>query len=130
MQRVNSSVPGNTFPSRVCVILSLLYDFFNVFVLVSFDIFPAVSIKITGLWHVKLCTLVDKYQRSGGICCIYLQGIVKVEPYRWRQKVPQKCWYLPAKLQGVTFCKSSSYSSFPVLSSSLLLIVLPLDTKG
>jgi hypothetical protein len=41
--------------------------------------------KITVFWDVTLCSLVEKYQHSGGTCYIHLQGI----------RVRDECIFVP-----------------------------------
>jgi hypothetical protein len=39
-----------------------------------FEALTAVGMKITGLWNVTICNLMDRYKRFGGTCCLFLQG--------------------------------------------------------
>jgi hypothetical protein len=57
------------------------------------------------------CTLVHKYPCFGGINCFLFQL-----PWRWRQQMPPKPWYLSAKLQFIQFP-----NCFCVVWNSLLL---------
>jgi hypothetical protein len=34
------------------------------------------AVKITALWDLKLCSVMDKYQHFGGTCHLHLQGSV------------------------------------------------------
>jgi hypothetical protein len=41
---------------------------------VRFELLMPMTVKVTASWDVELCSLVDKYQCFGGICCLSLQG--------------------------------------------------------
>jgi hypothetical protein len=41
---------------------------------VRFEVLPALNMKLTGLWDVTLCHLVEMYHRVGGTLCLHLQG--------------------------------------------------------
>jgi hypothetical protein len=43
------------------------------------EVHTEVNIVMEGLLNLTLCSLVDRYQRFGGTCCLHLQVTVKVE---------------------------------------------------
>jgi hypothetical protein len=51
------------------------------------DVVNVVSIKTMGMWHIMLCSLLGRYQYSGGIC---LEGCLV---WRWKQPAPPVHWY-------------------------------------
>jgi hypothetical protein len=53
--------------------------------------------KITAVWDVMLCSVVDEYQSLGGTYCICLHF------YIWRQEIPLKDLYFSTKLYRKTF---------------------------
>jgi hypothetical protein len=64
-----------------------IYDiFFYVFLpltnFVRFDLFTAVTIQFVVFCVVAPCSAVNRYQRFGGLCCLYLQG--SLQPYTLR----------------------------------------------
>jgi hypothetical protein len=53
------------------------------------------AVRMTMFWVVAPCRLVGRYQRLGETHCLHLQ------PWRWKQYVYPKRWYLPTSLHGV-----------------------------
>jgi hypothetical protein len=74
------------------------------------------------MWHkIKICTknmefwdviphnLVDRYQHFERSCSLHLldrRVTPTLLPWRWRQQVPLKFWYLSTKLHSITFQKT------------------------
>jgi hypothetical protein len=59
-----------------------------------------VNIKITVIWNVKPFSLIDRYQRFGGTCCLFI-STMQVE----RASVSENL-VLSTKLRGVMFQKT------------------------
>jgi hypothetical protein len=71
------------------------------------------TIKIALFLGVLPCSLVDRYQCSGGKCCLLHQGR-RVSHFllrRWGQQVPPKHWYPSTKLCSVTYLHSCSHKN-------------------
>jgi hypothetical protein len=47
-----------------------------------FEVFMAVMIQVEVFWVVMLCCVPVQYQYLTGLCCLYLQGEVKMEALR------------------------------------------------
>jgi hypothetical protein len=60
------------------------------------DILAPVNLNIAVFWSVTSCSLPNEHQRSEEACCLSLT------PWRWRQQIPPKRWYLPTRLHDDT----------------------------
>jgi hypothetical protein len=49
----------------------------------SFEVLTAMSLKITVLWDVTLYSLIDRYRRFGGKCCLRLHGRVASKAFHF-----------------------------------------------
>jgi hypothetical protein len=58
-------------------------------------------VKITILWGVILCSLVDIHWRFGGMCSLCHQGRKLFCTEAWRQYVLLKCQYMSVRLDGI-----------------------------
>jgi hypothetical protein len=65
-------------------------------------------------WVVTSYRLVSRYQRFGGTYCLHLQYCLHFQPWRWRQNVPTKRWYLSISPYDVTTQETSSRCWDPI----------------
>jgi hypothetical protein len=46
---------------------------------VIFGVLTTVTMKITGIRGLALCSVVDKYGRVGGKCCVHFQSVLTLK---------------------------------------------------
>jgi hypothetical protein len=64
--------------------------------------------KMAVFWVVVPRSLVEVYRSFRDTCCLHHALLMEAAstsssglPWRWRQYISRKCWYLPANLHGV-----------------------------
>jgi hypothetical protein len=68
----------------------IIYYFENIVLKIGY------LVKIMVFYDVTPCSLVDRYQYSRGTCCLHHHP-----PWRWRQQILPKCWYLSTQQHSV-----------------------------
>jgi hypothetical protein len=56
-----------------------------------FEVFTAVKIEVKVFWVVMLCSVAGGHHHTGGPCCLYLQGEVKMEVARPSKTLVYNC---------------------------------------
>jgi len=83
-----------------------------------------VKIQVAVFLVVAPCSVVVRFQRFGGPCCLHLHFNLKMEAarssetlvsyhtssWRWRQNCPPKRWYPTTTLQCVTIQRTSTWT--------------------
>jgi hypothetical protein len=72
--------PSHYIRTSYCTLLqiSIIWQFANI-TWVRFEVPAAMDKKIMVYWYTTPCSLIDRYQRFGGICCLHLQDSIKMK---------------------------------------------------